>query len=160
MSRDESVYKTIIPVIKELTSEKLPAISVLSNTCAVIYEKFDKISWAGFYILEGDTLYLGPFQGKPACTEININNGVCGKAARERKTVIVDDVETFPGHIACDSESRSEIVVPVVSGENLIGVLDIDSRIYSSFGNTDRIYLEDIAGILSEYSGIINFRII
>ncbi len=148
MKNDESVYSEIIPVIKELSEEGLPALSVLANTAAILYSSFEKISWAGFYLLKGNTLYLGPFQGKPACTKIDINRGVCGKAARERKTVIVEDVDLFPGHIACDSDSRSEIVVPLICNNELAGVIDIDSHSYSSFGETDRKYLEEIAALL------------
>lgn len=153
MKTDESVYELLKPVIKSLSEEELPAISILSNTAALLYNSFEKISWAGFYIIKRNTLFLGPFQGKAACTKIDINKGVCGKAARNKTTVIVEDVNFFPGHIACDSESKSEIVVPLVIERNLIGVLDIDSRNYSSFGSIDKKNLEEIiSGILTNNS--------
>ena len=150
MLNDKSVYETIIPAIEDLVKENLPAVSVLSNTAALLFNSFEKISWAGFYLLKGKSLYLGPFQGRPACTVINIKNGVCGKSVREKTTVIVEDVDQFPGHIACDSDSKSEIVVPLVSGGNLYGVIDIDSHSYSSFGETDRKYLKKISDLISE----------
>jgi GAF domain-containing protein len=160
MKTDESVYKSIIPVLKSLSEEKLPASSILANTAALLYSSFEKISWAGFYLLEGETLYLGPFQGKAACTKIDINRGVCGKAARNKKTVIVEDVDLFPGHIACDSESKSEIVVPVILDDSLIGVLDIDSPSYSSFDSKDQIYLEEITSIIVKNSSFPGFKIL
>ena len=147
MYTDETVYKTVIQAIRELAGENLPGVTVLANISAILFSSFDKISWAGFYLLEGNTLYLGPFQGKPACTAIDINKGVCGKAAREKETVIVEDVDLFPGHIACDSGSKSEIVVPVFCDGKIRAVIDIDSRSYSSFGETDRIFVEEIAEI-------------
>ncbi|MCI0474292.1 MAG: GAF domain-containing protein, partial [Ignavibacteria bacterium] len=105
-------------------------------------------SWAGFYLYDrkSDELVLGPFQGKIACTRIALNRGVCGASARERKTIIVEDVNKFPGHIFCDSLSKSEIVVPIVKGSVLIGVLDIDSGNYSAFDETDKQYLEELVG--------------
>ena len=159
MKTDESIYKSILPVIRELTEESVPAISILANTAALLYSSFDKISWAGFYLLRENTLYLGPFQGRPACTVIDINKGVCGKAAGDRKTVIVEDVNLFPGHIACDSESKSEIVVPLLPEGKLKGVIDIDSHSYSSFSGTDRKYLEEIAEILNAVNGFKDFLI-
>ena len=156
MHSDQTIYKSITSSIRELAGENLPAVTVLANISAILYSSFDKISWAGFYLYRENILYLGPFLGKPACTVIDVKNGVCGKAAREMKTVIVEDVNRFPGHIACDSDSRSEIVVPVISQGALLAVIDIDSHSYSSFGKTDRIYLEEIAEIISEnYSKII-----
>ena len=160
MKTDETVYKSIIPVLKSLSEEKLPAVSILANTAALLYDSFEKISWAGFYLLEGETLYVGPFQGKSACTKIDRNKGVCGKAARDKVTVIVEDVDLFPGHIACDSESKSEIVVPVILDDTLIGVLDIDSRSYSSFGSKDKKYLEEITSIIVKNRSFSGFKIL
>ena len=149
MHTDENIYKSITATAEELASEDIPAVTVMANISAILYSSFEKISWAGFYLYLRNNLYLGPFQGKPACTFININNGVCGKAARDMRTVIVEDVNRFPGHIACDSDSRSEIVVPVIFQKKLRAVIDIDSSSYSSFGKTDRKYLEEIADIIS-----------
>ena len=159
MKTDESIYKSILPVIRELAEEAVPVTSILANTAALLYSSFDKISWAGFYLLRENTLYLGPFQGRPACNVIDINKGVCGKAARDRKTVIVEDVDLFPGHIACDSESKSEIVVPLLPERKLKGVIDIDSHSYSSFGGTDIKYIEEIAEILNAVNGFKDFLI-
>ena len=103
----------------------------------------------GFYLNDGQKLYLGPFQGKVACTRIEIGKGVCGTAAEKRKTIIVEDVDKFPGHIACDPESRSEIVIPIIKNEQLFGVLDVDSRNLNSFDSTDQKYLEQYCTFLS-----------
>jgi len=105
------------------------------------------INWAGFYFLRGDELVLGPFQGKPACVRIQVGKGVCGTAAAERKTLVVPDVQKFPGHIACDSASNSEIVVPLIKDNKLLGVLDIDSPTLSRFDEEDQKGLDRLAGI-------------
>lgn len=114
----------------------------LANISALIYHSLDDINWAGFYLIEDDRLVLGPFQGNTACVEIPLGKGVCGTAAAEDRTVLVPDVHLFAGHIACDSASRSEIVIPVHINGRLIGVLDIDSPILSRFDDNDRIGLE------------------
>ena len=116
-------------------------ITLLSNAAALIWESLDDINWAGFYIMRGGKLMLGPFQGKVACTVIDIGKGVCGTAAAEDRTQLVMDVHEFPGHIACDSASNSEIVIPVHAGGSLYGVLDIDSPTVGRFDE------EDIAGL-------------
>ena len=103
----------------------------------------------GFYLFDGSKLYLGPFQGKVACTQIEIGEGVCGTSAKEQKTIIVHDVDKFPGHIACDSGSKSEIVVPIIKNKKLYGVLDVDSYQYNAFNDTDKIFLEEICNFLS-----------
>lgn len=113
----------------------------LANLSALLYASLADINWAGFYLLEGDTLILGPFQGKPACIEIAVGNGVCGTAVLTRSTQRVPDVHAFPGHIACDGASRSEIVIPLYKGERIVGVLDIDSP------SLDRFSAEDEAGL-------------
>ena len=126
-------------------------ITSLSNAAAFLYNVVERINWAGFYLYDGSKLVLGPFGGKPACTSIELGKGVCGTSARNLKTIIVDDVETFPGHIVCDSESRSEIVIPLIaSNGKLIGVLDIDSPEVSRFGEEDKIGLEKIAEIVTQ----------
>ena len=121
-------------------------VSDLANLSALIFEYLNDISWCGFYLLDGNELYLGPFQGKAACTRIKIGKGVCGTAYQKEKTIIVDDVNTFPGHIACDSASRSEIVIPLEG----FGVLDIDSTSYSRFGEKEKSLLENVMNLLSK----------
>jgi GAF domain-containing protein len=122
----------------------------LSNCIAAIKDVFDKVSWVGFYLFDGEKLYLGPFQGKVACTTIEMGKGVCGTAASKKESILVTDVHKFPGHIACDSGSRSEIVVPILRRDSLIGVLDLDSYDFNSFDETDKKYLEEICKFLSD----------
>ena len=125
-------------------------IANLANASALIWDELDRINWAGFYLIEGDRLVLGPFQGKPACIEIPIGRGVCGTAVAERRTLLVPNVHLFEGHIACDSASNSEIVIPLFSGERIVGVLDIDSPYLDRFTEADREGLEQFARIISE----------
>lgn len=122
----------------------------LANAAALLYHTLDGLNWAGFYLLEGDTLILGPFQGKPACIEIPVGRGVCGIAVAEDKTQLVRDVHQFPGHIACDSASNSEIVVPVHADGNVVGVLDLDSPHIGRFTEADQTGLEEFVRILEE----------
>ena len=125
----------------------LPA---LANAAALLWEALPDINWAGFYLAKGDTLYLGPFQGKTACTVIPFDRGVCGTAAASRQVQLVADVHQFPGHIACDSASNSEIVLPLIVAGTLVGVLDIDSPTLNRFDATDSEGLADIARVLTE----------
>jgi L-methionine (R)-S-oxide reductase len=118
-----------------------------ANTSALIFDALPDINWAGFYFLKGGELVVGPFQGKPACVRIALGKGVCGTAAAERRTIVVRDVEEFPGHIACDAASRSEIVVPLITGGRLVGVLDIDSPSLARFDEADARGLERLAEI-------------
>ena len=120
-------------------------ITVLANAAALIYHRLEDINWAGFYVLEEDVLFLGPFQGKPACTKIKTGKGVCGTAVAENRTVRVENVHCFKGHIACDSASRSEIVVPLRNRNGIIGVLDIDSPSENRFSQEDEIGIETVA---------------
>jgi len=120
----------------------LPAISNYANFSALVYDFFEDVNWAGFYLADGERLYLGPFQGKPACTEIQIGTGVCGTSALKKETLIVKDTASFVGHIVCDSASRSEIVIPLIKNDALIGVLDIDSPLLDRFHERDRETLE------------------
>lgn len=143
-------YQLLIKQIKSLLRKEDNLITNLSNFTAALKQTFSKISWVGFYLFDGSKLYLGPFQGKVACTEIQIGSGVCGTSAKERKIIIVDDVDNFPGHIACDVESRSEIVVPIFKEDKLFGVLDLDSTTYNSFNETDKKYLEKLVNFLSK----------
>ncbi|WP_432661946.1 GAF domain-containing protein [Wukongibacter baidiensis] len=123
----------------------------LSNTSALLWLLLDDINWAGFYLYKNGELVLGPFQGKPACTHIEIGKGVCGTAAKERKTQVVKNVDDFPGHIACDSASKSEIVVPIIQDNELKGVLDIDSPILSRFDEEDQKHFENIIETFNKY---------
>ena len=155
---DENKYEDFLSLIKTLLSRNDNFLSNLSNFTAAIKQTFNKISWAGFYLFDGTKLYLGPFQGKIACTSIELGKGVCGISALQHKTVIVPDVNKFPGHISCDSESKSEIVIPIIKKDKsdfslkgtLLGVLDLDSASYNSFNETDKKYLELLCGFLAE----------
>ena len=120
----------------------------LANAAALLYHTLDDLNWAGFYLLEGDVLVLGPFQGKPACIEIAAGRGVCGAAAAQDKTQLVPDVHLFPGHIACDSASNSELVVPIHAGGQVVGVLDLDSPLIGRFTEEDRAGLEEFVRVL------------
>ena len=146
----EEQYRLLKEQLRSLLSKNDEIISNLSNFTAALKQTFEKISWVGFYLYNGNKLYLGPFQGKIACTSIEIGKGVCGTAAEKKETVVVPDVNKFPGHIFCDADSKSEIVVPVFKEGKLLGVLDIDSAEFNSFGDTDKKYLEEIVGILTE----------
>ena len=130
--------------------EGCPPISALSNAAALLWEALDNINWAGFYLLKEEVLYLGPFQGKTACTLIPLGRGVCGTAAVERKIQLVKDVHQFPGHIACDSASNSEIVLPLIKDGVLLGVMDIDSPIFSRFDEKDAEGLNRLCQILTK----------
>lgn len=143
-------YELLIKQLKSLLSKDERLITNLANLTAAIKQTFDKVSWVGFYLFDGEILYLGPFQGKVACTTIKLGNGVCGTAAEKGETIIVPDVNKFPGHIFCDPDSKSEIVVPMFKNNKLIGVLDLDSASYNSFDETDKKYLEEIVKFLTE----------
>ena len=147
---EEEKYRLLSSQLKSLLTKNDNLISNLSNCTAAIKDVFDKVSWVGFYLYDGDKLYLGPFQGKVACTRIEMGRGVCGTAAEKKETIIVPDVDIYPGHIACDSGSRSEIVIPIMKSDNLFAVLDLDSYDHNSFGETDKKYLEEICKFLSE----------
>lgn len=145
---DEEKYKQLIPQINALLNPEEPLISNLANFTAALNDAFDKISWIGFYLLKDDRLFLGPFQGKVACTIIELGKGVCGTSALKKETVIVEDVHKFPGHIACDGGSNSEIVIPLIDGNKVLGVLDLDSYNYSAFNKVDKFYLEKLCRLL------------
>ena len=119
-----------------------------ANIAALVFHSLPDLNWAGFYWRREDELVLGPFQGKPACVRIAIGKGVCGTAAREKRTVVVPDVDKFPGHIACDSASRSEIVVPVMRTIDVLGVLDVDSPSLARFDADDAIGLEELVNLI------------
>lgn len=146
----EEKYKSLLRQVKTLLDKDDKQISNLSNFIAALKQTFEKISWAGFYIAEGENLYLGPFQGKVACTNIRLGQGVCGTAAKKKESIIVEDVNKFPGHIFCDADSKSEIVIPVFTKNDLYGVLDLDSASFAAFNETDKKYLEEMCLFLSE----------
>lgn len=145
----EKSYDLLSKQIDGLIDDSLPAISNLSNITAALKQTFEKISWVGFYFNKNSILYLGPFQGKVACTKIKIGDGVCGKSFEIKEAIIVPNVHEFPGHIACDVETNSEIVIPIFNSEKTVGVLDLDSREFNSFNETDKIWLEKICKIIS-----------
>jgi len=140
-------YQSLIPQIEALLDGETDLIANMANICAALKEQFNWF-WVGFYLVKQDELVLGPFQGPVACTRIAQGRGVCGSSWAEAKTLIVPDVEAFPGHIACSSLSRSEIVLPVFSGNVVVGVLDVDSSELDQFDKTDAKYLEQIVKLL------------
>lgn len=144
----EERYEALIPQLKSLISTETDQIANYANVSAALKEVFDFL-WVGFYRVSDKVLVLGPFQGPIACTRIAFGKGVCGFAWQEGKTVIVPDVDQFPGHIACSSRSKSEIVVPVVKQANIIAVLDVDSELLNNFDEIDAKYLEIICALLS-----------
>ena len=139
----EELYQSLLPQIQELIKNERDLIANLANIAAALKQTFG-FFWVGFYIIKGNDLVLGPFQGPVACSRIPLGKGVCGAAWKERRTIIVPDVEQFPGHIACNSESKSEIVVPLFDNGEIIGVLDIDSDRLNTFDEIDAVYLEKI----------------
>lgn len=143
-------YQTLNAQLSALVGGVPHRIANLANATALLYHTLDGLNWAGFYLLEGDTLVLGPFQGKPACIEIPVGRGVCGTAVAENKTQLVRDVHQFPGHIACDSASNSEIVVPIYADGKVVGVLDLDSPCIGRFTEADQTGLEEFVSILGE----------
>jgi GAF domain-containing protein len=148
----QEIFRELCLQARGLFERERDAIANAANLAALIYGGLDEVNWAGFYFLKGGELVLGPFQGQPACVRILVGQGVCGTAARRRAGVIVPDVETFPGHIACDSASRSEIVVPLLRNGQLLGVLDIDSPVRNRFNEDDRAGLETLAALWVESS--------
>jgi L-methionine (R)-S-oxide reductase len=143
----EEQYHHIIPQIKGLLDGETDLIANLANIAAALKEQFD-FFWVGFYLVKEDELVLGPFQGPVACTRIKKGRGVCGSSWEQGKTIIVPDVEKFPGHIACSSLSRSEIVLPLINDSKIVGVLDVDSSTLNSFDETDQLYLQKIVDLV------------
>lgn len=142
-------YRLFLPQFELLISNEKEEMSVLANSAAALREAFG-FFWAGFYLVKDDQLILGPFQGSTACYRIRRGKGVCGTAWAEARTLVVPDVDQFPGHIACSSLSRSEIVVPILARGQVKGVLDIDSDQLNSFDETDRCYLEKVTAVIAE----------
>ena len=143
----EAKYESLVPQIEALVSGEDNLVANLANIAAALKQTFD-FFWVGFYLVEGTELVLGPFQGPVACTRISRSKGVCGTAWATGKTVIVPDVDLFPGHIACSPESRSEIVVPILKGEEVSMVLDVDSNQRDTFDETDEKYLDTICRLI------------
>ncbi|MBP7072299.1 MAG: GAF domain-containing protein [Clostridia bacterium] len=147
----DKFYKIMITRLEGLLSSESDWLANLSNAAALLYTNLEDINWAGFYLMKKEELVLGPFQGKTACTRIKPGKGVCGTAAAEMRTQLVPDVHLFPGHIACDSASNSEIVVPLIKDGTVFGVLDIDSPIKNRFDELDAKYLQLFADKLNKY---------
>jgi GAF domain-containing protein len=150
----EELYNYLNMSVEGLISDESDWLANICNASALLWMILDDINWAGFYLYKKDELVLGPFQGKIACTHIQLGAGVCGTAAKTKQTQLVKNVHEFPGHIACDSNSNSEIVVPIIKENKLIGVLDIDSPILNRFDEEDKYYLEEFVQILVKH---INF---
>lgn len=144
----EEQYQSIIPQIAALLTGEDDQIANLANISAALKEQFNWF-WVGFYLVKGDELVLGPFQGPVACTRIKKGKGVCGASWEQKEVLIVPDVDQFPGHIACASASKSEIVLPIYVGEDIIGVLDVDSEYLAHFDEVDRFYLNKILNLLN-----------
>lgn len=141
-------YRILRCQLQQITEGVPHLIANLANASALIFETLENVNWVGFYTCEDGKLVLGPFQGKVACIEIPVGKGVCGKAVEQDKTIVVDNVHQFNGHIACDSNSMSEIVIPIHKGSSIVGVLDIDSPTETRFTAEDRIGLEQLVQII------------
>jgi GAF domain-containing protein len=145
--RKVDFYRTLTRQAEGLLSGEADRVANAANLSALLWMELDDINWVGFYFARGDELVLGPFQGKPACVRIPVGEGVCGHAAAQRRTLRVDDVHAFDGHIACDVASNAEVVVPLVKDGTLIGVLDVDSPVHARFDDEDAAGLEDVARV-------------
>ena len=141
-------YDLLQKQLISLIEDESNLIAILSNTSALLNDHLDQVNWVGFYLIENNELILGPFQGHPACVHIQIGKGVCGTAVSNNETQVVKDVHQFPGHIACDANSNSEIVIPIHKDNEIIGVLDIDAPIKSRFNDEDRKELEKVVSII------------
>lgn len=147
----DDFYKNLLLQAEGLIHDEKDYIANLSNISALIFLLMNNINWAGFYLIKDNQLVLGPFQGKPACIRIEIGNGVCGTAVKEKRTQRVGNVECFKGHIACDAETKSELVIPIIKNDKILGVLDIDSPIYNRFDTKDEQYLKKLVKLIREY---------
>ncbi|HEY4999544.1 MAG TPA: GAF domain-containing protein [Usitatibacter sp.] len=146
------LHSELLSQARALVAGERDATANAANLAALVFHTLPDLNWAGFYWMKGRELVLGPFQGKPACVRIALGKGVCGTAARDRRTVVVEDVHRFPGHIACDSASMSEVVVPLIRDGKVIGVLDLDSPSRARFDEDDARALESLAAIYLEAS--------
>lgn len=145
-----AAYAELVAQARALLAGERDRIANAANFAALVYHALPDLNWAGFYFWDGNELVVGPFQGKPACVRIALGRGVCGTAARERRTQLVPDVDAFPGHIPCDSASRSEIVVPLFAGDALVGVWDVDSPLLARFDEDDRTGMERLAAVFMD----------
>ena len=145
-----NAYDLVVAQARALVEGESDSVAVAANLSALIFSSLDDVNWAGFYFYRNGELLVGPFQGLPACVHIPMGQGVCGTAAAERRSLVVDDVHAFDGHIACDPASASEVVVPLVHGDTLLGVIDVDSPKRSRFGDAERNLLEQIARVYVE----------
>jgi GAF domain-containing protein len=143
------LYDELAQELEGLLAGETDAVANAANAAAAIYYALPELNWVGFYFLRGAELVLGPFQGRPACVRIPVGKGVCGLAAAERRSVLVPDVQAFPGHIACDTASRSELVAPLLAADALLGVLDLDSPVLARFDEADRVGCERLAGVIA-----------
>ena len=143
-------YNLLSKQLQSLIEDETNLIAILSNTSALLNDNLDQINWVGFYLIDNQELILGPFQGHPACVHIAIGKGVCGTAVAQNQTQCIADVHQFPGHIACDAQSKSEIVIPLHQNNEIIGVLDIDSPINSRFKEEDQRQLENLVSIIEQ----------
>jgi len=155
MNKKEEKLKEMNQALKALIEPEGDWLANLANSSAILFEMMDDLNWAGFYIWKNEQLVLGPFQGKTACIRIDEDQGVCGTAYSQRKIMLVEDVQEFPGHIACDPDSRSEIVLPVIVGGEVIAVLDIDSPQRARFDELDRKYLKEFVDILVDQTNFL-----
>lgn len=148
---EEERLKYMNYLLKSQISSEDNSLSNLSNATGIIKACVDRLNWAGFYLMrDGDVLVLGPFQGKPACNRIELGKGVCGTAAKNKETILVEDVLDFPGHIFCDGDSKSELVVPIIVGDRVRGVLDLDSPVLDRFGSMEKEYFEEFVETLEK----------
>ena len=152
-------YGLLCKQAEMLLEDERDYVPALSNVSALIYDALDRLNWAGFYLMDRGSLLLGPFQGKVACIRIEVGKGVCGTAVKEDRTIRVPDVHQFPGHIACDSASESEIVIPIHSGGRIVGVLDIDSPFKERFSKEDEEGLKGLVDVIEKYCDFSRLRI-
>jgi len=157
-SDKRSGYEQLAGQLHGLLEGETDAIANAANTAALIFDALPEVSWAGFYFVRGGELVVGPFQGKPACVRIALGHGVCGTAAARRETLIVPDVNAFPGHIACDAASQSEVVVPLIAADRVVGVLDLDSARLARFDEADARGLERLAALFLQASRLEDLR--
>ena len=143
------MYDLLLKQIESVVDKDIPLVSNLANISALLFT-MENVNWAGFYLLDKDKLVLGPFQGEVACTIIPLGKGVCGTSIERRETIVVDNVHEFKGHIACSTKSKSEIVVPIIKDNHLIGVIDIDSPIYSRFSDKEKEFLEKVSDLIAK----------
>jgi GAF domain-containing protein len=152
-SSKQQLYEALAKELRSLLEGEADDLANAANTAALVFHRLPELNWVGFYFFKAGQLVVGPFQGKPACTRLNLGKGVCGTAAAERRTVVVPDVHQFPGHIACDSASASEIVIPLLVAGRLLGVFDLDSPVAGRFDAEDRVGLESIVAVFLEAVG-------